>query len=228
MTKTIEDLFIYFRIYSNIPLLIIFIIFIRRFNGYRGWFAIIASCLFDVIYYIIGEHFTFHDSIQTLFYASFTFIEYNIFAFFFWSHIIKKSFRKFIALISFFFTGFLIFYTIFAQFKSIDSTPIGIETILIFIYSFYYLYEQMNNTNNLFIYSHYAFWITSGIMIYLAGSFFIYIFANLVDTQTLSKYWFLTNALYVLKNIFFGIGMLTHLKPHSKLPTSPEPHPYLN
>lgn len=223
-----EDLFIYLRIYSNIPLLLIFILFIRKFRGYPGWFAIITSCLFDVLYYIVGEHFTFRDSIQTLFYASFTFIEYNIFAFFFWSHITKATFRKFITIISIAFTGFLIIYAVFAQFKSVDSTPIGIETILIFIYSFYYLYEQMNNTNNLFIYSQYAFWITSGIMIYLAGSFFIYIFANLVDTKTLYKYWFLTNALYVLKNIFFGIGMFTHLKQSSKPSVVTEPHPYLN
>jgi hypothetical protein len=48
-------------------------------------------------------------------------------------------------------------------------------------------------------------------MIYLAGSFFIYVLANQVDRETLNNYWFLTNALYVLKNILFAVGIFTFI-----------------
>ncbi len=111
--------------------------------------------------------------------------------------------------------------------KNIDSVPIGIETILILIYSFYYFYEQINDTSNLFIYITYQFWIVIGIMIYLAGSFFIYIFANHVDRQTLNQYWFLTNVFYVIKNILFVVAILIHVK-QSKNPPPAKFRPYLN
>ena len=96
--------------------------------------------------------------------------------------------------------------------------PIGFETILILIFSFYYLYEQMNDNQNLFIYSNYSFWVILGFMIYLAGSFFIYIFAN--QTQEAIKYWYFTNIFSILKDLFFIIALLLNahgtVKKHQK------------
>ena len=53
-------------------------------------------------------------------------------------------------------------------------------------------------------------------MIYLAGSFFIYVFAKQVDKEILNQYWFLTNVFYIIKNIFFAIGILTFRKTNQK------------
>ncbi len=88
----------------------------------------------------------------------------------------------------------------------------------------------MNDLENSFIYSKYHFWLVIGIMLYLAGSFFIYVFANQVDDETLYNFWYLTNVFYVLKNILFGIAVIILFK-QSKV-SSPKSHknmyPYLN
>jgi uncharacterized membrane protein YedE/YeeE len=70
----------------------------------------------------------------------------------------------------------------------------------------------MNNTDNLFIYNKYEFWVIIGFLIYLAGSFFIYIYANQLDPKFIYNYWFLTNIFYIIKNVLFAIGIHTYVK----------------
>jgi phosphatidylserine synthase len=164
-------------------------------------------------------------------YASFTYIEYSLFSAIFLIHIQNFKFRKIILVISIAFFLFLIlYYSAQNNFLNIDSVPIGVETILILVYAFYYLYEQMNDLENSFIYNKYHFWLVIGIMLYLSGSFFIYVFANQVDDETLRNFWYLTNVFYVIKNILFGIALLILFK-QSKV-SSPKSHkkmyPYLN
>lgn len=105
------------------------------------------------------------------FWATFTPIEYLVFTYFLLSNISYRGFKKIIIFSSIFFVVFTIFYNIYADLHKIDSTPIGIESILIFIYSFFYFYEQMKDTSTLFIYNKYHFWIVIGYLIYLSGSF---------------------------------------------------------
>jgi hypothetical protein len=66
----------------------------------------------------------------------------------------------------------------------------------------------MNNVDDQFIYNKFPFWVITGMLIYLAGSFFIYVFAAQVDKAILEEYWFLTNAFYFLKNILIGFGLI--------------------
>lgn len=49
-------------------------------------------------------------------------------------------------------------------------------------------------------------------MIYLAGSFFIYIFANQLDQHILNQFWFLTNAFYCLMCMLFILSFKMYLK----------------
>lgn len=106
------------------------------------------------------------------------------------------------------------------EIKLIDSIQIGIETIVVLVFSFYYLYEKANDTTTLYIYSSYTFWIVIGMVIYLSGSFFIYLFADSLSMEEVSKYWFVTNILSILKNIFFTIGIVVNSKPLKKMPWS--------
>jgi len=95
-----------------------------------------------------------------------------------------------------------------------DSIPTGVESIIILSFCFYYLYERMNDTTTLFIYNTYQFWIILGIALYLAGSFFIYIFASyLRNDGFLDKYWFITNIFSIVKTIFFCISIFIHARP---------------
>lgn len=66
----------------------------------------------------------------------------------------------------------------------------------------------MKDTETLFVYSRYPFWIVLGMMLYLAGSFFIYIYASQLPPKELGKYWVFTNIFSILKNIFFTIAII--------------------
>jgi hypothetical protein len=70
----------------------------------------------------------------------------------------------------------------------------------------------MDEQSEILIYHRYPFWIVAGIMIYLAGSFFIYIYATQVDIQTRHEYWVFQNAFTIIKNIFFIISLLVYKK----------------
>jgi hypothetical protein len=211
MTKTIEDLFIYLLFLSDILYVALFFVFFRLLKTEKALWAILLYCLLDLTVNYITEV-SNSRSFVYFSYAFFTSIEYSVFSFILWSTIRQVRFKHLILVVGLCFIVFLIAYYSTTKPRSIDSIPIGIETILILLYSFYYLYEQMNDTTTLFIYSQYQFWLITGIMIYLAGSFFIYIFANQVDRQVLSNFWFLTNVFYVIKNIFFATGLLIFVK----------------
>lgn len=163
------------------------------------------------------------------FWATFTPIEYLVFTYFLLSNISYRGFKKIIIFSSIFFVVFTIFYNIYADLHKIDSTPIGIESILIFIYSFFYFYEQMKDTSTLFIYNKYHFWIVIGYLIYLSGSFFIFIFTNQLDDELLNQYWFITSVSYSTMNILFAIGFYIKAKSAKRATLFLQKfHPYLN
>jgi hypothetical protein len=145
--------------------------------------------------------------------STFTFVEYSIFTYFLWVNIKNKNIKSFLFYASIVFIVFTTAYNIKTNFQKIDSLPIGIETILIIVYSFYYLYEQLNDTSNFFIYTKYQFWIIIGFLIYLAGSFFIFIYASkLANDNSFKKYWFITNGFYAVMNILFIIAFCMRAK----------------
>jgi hypothetical protein len=96
--------------------------------------------------------------------------------------------------------------------KKFDSIPIGFEAILIFIFIFFFLYEQLKEAKSQPIYSHYFFWISIGLFIYLGGSFFIYILANSISDQEILKYWFFTYVVEIIKNLLFATALLIYSK----------------
>jgi hypothetical protein len=229
MTKTIENLFYYSALGTD--LLLIFVVLLYLLN-HKIKNSLIIICVYSLIGLLlnfmggfVSHKFMFYA------YASFTFIEYSLFSLIFLIHIKNDKFKKIIVLISIIFlVSLLLYYSSQKNFLNVDSIPIGVETIFILVYAFYYLYEQMNDLENSFIYNKYHFWLVIGIMLYLSGSFFIYVFANQVDDETLRNFWYLTNVFYVIKNILFGIAVLILFK-QSKV-SSPKSHkhmyPYLN
>ena len=161
-----------------------------------------------------------------------TLYEYSFFAYFIWSNITNKKFKRAILIASALFFLFLLFYYTNTKLKRVDSFPIGVESILILIFSFYFFYQEINNPEVLFIYNDYKFWITTGIMIYISGSFFIYIFANQIPKDQLAQYWSFTYLFLGIMNILFSVGILIlGLNPKQKHHTKPKPtanHHYLD
>ncbi len=150
---------------------------------------------------------------MTHFLVSFTTLsEYFLFIIFIYINLKNLKLKKAIVVISILYLLFSIFYAVTVKIKTIDTIPIGIETIIILSFSFYFLYERMNEPTTDLIYNDYRFWIVLGMIIYLAGSFFIYIFSDQVDRQLFNKYLSLTYIFYALKNILFALGIWIHVK----------------
>ncbi|HEU0109771.1 MAG TPA: hypothetical protein VFQ73_02795 [Flavisolibacter sp.] len=156
-------------------------------------------------------------------YPVFTFVETLFFAWFFYHILEKISLKKKVRIITMLFSaGLLIYYYytyyVLALRLQLDSVPIGVETILIFLFSFFYFFEQMNDTTSLFIYSKPSFWAVLGILLYLSGSFFIYIFANQISAKELAKYWVITNIASIVKNLLFVIALYIQANQYLKKP----------
>jgi hypothetical protein len=205
MTKTIEDLFFYGVFAADLFVIIQILLFVRPVVKNKVLWLIVFYCLLNSLSNLFTTFLSPQNSYFIL--VLFTTIEYLIFAVIFSLIIESKLFKNIIIGCSLVFLIFTLINSFIARNKNFDSLSIGIETILIMIYAFYYLYEQMNNLTDSFIYNRYHFWIAIGILLYLGGSFFIYIFADKVDSHILDDYWFLTYVFYIIKNIFFAIGI---------------------
>jgi hypothetical protein len=93
---------------------------------------------------------------------------------------------------------------------TIDSVPIGIESILIIVYSFYFFFEQLKKTETL-IYENFFFWVSIGMILYLSGTFCIYLLSNTMSSKELHEYWFITYVFDIIKNTFFVISLLIYI-----------------
>lgn len=216
MTKTIENLFSLLAHYSDLLPILFFLFFWKKSKPIRILWIVFIYSIYDFLTNF-GLLYLRHKPTRVFLYSTYTFIEYSLFTTAFYLMINNKGFKKSMLVLSILFTAFIIPYNILFRLRGIDSIPIGVETILMLIFSFYYLYEQMKDVENLFVYSKFSFWIVLGMMIYLAGSFFIYIYASqLPNNKTIARYWIFTNIFSILKNIFFTIAIIINAKGSEK------------
>jgi len=110
----------------------------------------------------------------------------------------------------------------------LDTVPVGVETILIFIFIFLFFYEHFNDTKNEYIYHNYCFSIAIGILIYLGGSFFLNILADLLGKAEAHKYWYLTYIAEIIKNILFSIAIIIYVRKPGKKESKTASIPYLD
>jgi len=94
--------------------------------------------------------------------------------------------------------------------NSFDSIAVGVEDILIILMCIYYLVIQIKGATDLFVYSTSNFWIIITFLIYLSGTFFLYIMAeNMINNMKYRiQYTVINSVFYVLKNILLSVAML--------------------
>jgi hypothetical protein len=163
-------------------------------------------------------------SSQTI-YTSF---EYLTFTAFFYLNIKNKKVRTFILLASFSFIVFQVFYLLAGKVRRLDTIPIGIETILLFSYIVYFLY-QLSKDEQGYLYNHYCFWLSIGILIYLGGSFFFYMLINHLNKDEIITFGDMTYVAEIIKNVLFATALFVYSKFHKKeYPTARKNIPYLD
>ena len=142
----------------------------------------------------------------------FTIIEFCSFGFFFYFNLKNNLLKK---LIFFTIIAFVIFcltnlFLQFSAYEALDTIPVTFQALFIMTLCVIYFFEQIRNPKALFIYSTSEFWIVTGILVYLAGTFFIFIYsANLTQAQ-LDTYWSINYVFNTIKNILFGLGIYIH------------------
>lgn len=191
--------------YLIFPLLLLF--FKVKFKDILILLLALYGIAFFTLIFIVDD---VPDGLKRYYNAFYTFLEYSFFTFIFWRQINSKFFRKFVIIASVLFLFFQLYYISNTAFERLDSVPIAIETILIFIYVFFFFYDFSKNIKATFIYNHYCFWFSVGILIYLGGSFFYYILVNHLDEKKEVDILF-ANLSYVaetIKNILFAIAMI--------------------
>lgn len=167
--------------------------------------------------------------LRILYLSVYTFLEYSFFATFIALSIRNKKFRWVIFIFSLLFLCFQVIYYLTAEFKRLDSIPIGIETILIFIYVAYYFYHFFKVRTDRYIYHEPSFWMVFGILIYLGCTFFFNILVNHIDQKQFSNYWHFTYIPDILKNLLLSVYIILFIKTMKKEPgNSNSKLPYLD
>jgi hypothetical protein len=213
----IENIIIYLSIFSGlVPVLMIFIL-----KKYELSLKIIC---FYSIYGIISDLILSKLSIkyfgtEIYSYRLFTVIEFVSLSLFIYFSIETVKFKK-IILLTFilFFVGIIIdFFT--SSLNQFDSLPSGIESLLILNSALLLLYEKVLNesTSNK---NTSPIIITSGIIIFFSGTFFLFILSqkNYTDTNFSNSYGYLVAFFNIIKNIFIILGIINYkiIIPNSK------------
>lgn len=184
---------------------LVFLIFSRKLKK-----DLTVLMLYSLV--IFSFNFFYNDiygKVGSVYYLIYTFIEYICFSYILWSHITSKNFRLFILISSFAFIAFQLIYFWNTPRRILDSVPIGVESILVLIYIFYFFYSQLKGSAPaVSLYQQPIFWLATGILIYLSGTFFFYILVNHMQIAQIKQYWFVTYIFDIVKNIFFTIGVL--------------------
>ena len=176
----------------------------------------------------LQDHKVFYESIKNLVFALYTFVEFFFFLLIYWQNITEKKFRILTGATFLAFVAFQVIYFFSVNNSKIDNIPVGIETLLMYTCIFYFFYERFKNIDDQYIYNHYCFWISIGIMIYLGGCFFFYILGNHIPPKQLDNYWYFTYIVEIVKNILFAVAVAVFGRSYSRQKIPNQNIPFLD
>jgi len=223
--QIIEELFTYILESSYILIPFIFLFTKDKKNHLFFTLALYGFIFFFYLHF----YYDFPKSLRKIQQSFYTLLEYSFFSWIIWFNVKSLKFKKNILIISFIFLVFHISYFLYSKPQKIDSVPIGVETILIFLFSFFYFQQFLKYNISKNIYEYPSFWLIVGIIIYLGSGFFFNILANNVTDQQFENYWHLTYIPEILKNLLFAMVLLGYPsyineQPNSKLKKSDIPN----
>lgn len=138
-------------------------------------------------------------------------VEFSLFSWFIYLIISNRRVKRIIPVLAFLFILFSIsLYIFLPENASFSSLIAGAECVLIIAMCIYYFFDQLKDSNTLIIYSSINFWIVISFLIYLSGTFFLYIYADSMmnDKAFVKQYIIINSSFIILKAILLGIAML--------------------
>lgn len=209
---------VYISNFSDLLPLVFFLLF-KKNNNEKA----LTVIFYYILYCIVNEALGFYLNeirFESIFivWAIFTIVEFSFFCLFYYYAIPQGWMKKTVLPIwSLFFLFSCIDFFLINQMNAFDSITSGVESIIIIILCIYYLIVQLKGTNNLFVYSTSNFWIIITFLIYLSGTFFLYIMAeNMIQNRVFQIQYFIINSAFnILKNILLSIAMLMKSTPEN-------------
>ena len=206
-SQYIDYLFYYILHYSFLLPPFAYLIFFRKIGLDKKILTLVYYCVSIFLYLFL--QYLLPRTIQN---PLFTLLEFTFFATLVFQQLKLKKQKMLLIMLSLIFFFYQAFYFFSSHKERYDSIPIGVEAILVFIFIFFFLYEQIKDAKDLPIYDNYFFWISIGLFIYLGGSFFIYLSANILSSKEIMKYWFFTYIVEIIKNLLFSVAILMYSK----------------
>jgi len=196
--------------FSYILPIVCFLVFCLKNTKKELWvifFYIILSLGFDFFRFLLHLE---NETVYSIVNGIFTICEYTIFAYFFFTVINTPITKKILAIVSIIMFLLIVIIFISSNKRNFDSASASIESITIIVFSLIYLFRQINQPQEHFIFLSPNFWVVLGILIYMSGTLFLFIMAsNLSDTE-LQKYWIIINISNAITNIIFCIAFLVN------------------
>lgn len=206
---------------SLLPVLY-FLVFIRMKLENR----VLVFLFYTVYSFLTDSGIRYLDSIKVLsdlgYYlllGFFTLIEFVTFAVFFYYTIQNKPIKRAVIVSVIIFIPLTVINFLLQKdsFDHIDTVPLVFQGIFFMTLSIYYLFEQIKNPKTIFIYTTFEFWAATGILIYLSGTFFVYLLSSNLTPKQFSNFWFINYVFNIQKNIFILLGF-TFLKKQKNNP----------
>lgn len=149
------------------------------------------------------------------------FLLYNVYCFietlslyYFFSMVFKDRLLKKLLLFStLFYTLVFIFSLIVFKDKSYFYNCIIFENISILAFAIYYYYRQTIVIDSAFIYSEPVFWVVTAYFIYIASTYFLYLYIPSLNSSDQEKYYLLNYLFIIVRTVLLSISMF--VKPGS-------------
>lgn len=179
-----------------------------KLSGELKFFIVILSIVFA--FYTIG-HFTGLYGIYNLsLYSTMYIVQFYLYSVLFRKLLRSKSSKWLINLLIILFTGYLLFsFKKVYSARSYDSITPAFLSIVMILYCLLFFNRQLKNVQANFIYKSSWFWIISGLLLYFAGSFIIFLVTNYLmerNNNLTRNLWVLLQLFDIGKNILLGMG----------------------
>lgn len=171
-------------------------------------------CIINTIVDIVFRYYLQNETAVDINKMLYTPFEYIIFSLIFYNIFTTSINRKIVSLGIFLFLGTWLVLFATTQQENFDSIAVALEEILLIAYSIRYYFERINTIDSIFLYATSEFWIVAAILIYAAGTFFVYLYADsYIDSGDFKKHYSLIHLIAsIIKNLLFTIALLTHPK----------------
>lgn len=221
-----EKIFFYIANLSSIIPILVFFIYYKFAKIEKSIWVIMFYSFFVLLtlaFYLLATHL-----VNNYFFSGIYLFEYLFFSFFLYYAITIQFLKKIIiALIIIITILFFIYIGFFGATNQYDPILVGGKAILLISMSVLFFYEKMQKPSADFIYEDYRFWVILGILIYISGTFFAYIFYNSYQSQ-LTKFIPYLYLMYTLKSIFHAYSIYIFKNNVNKSINKSDPIPFLD